>query len=517
MPFAASYDFEEKDRMMNDGQNVSGQSTSFDTNVPGQQMPNAKKGGPKSSGAYANIQDYLNANQEQGAALGDKVAQNISGVGNTARTSINQAQSDFTTKVDEGSLANWQTAKDEASGLVNKAATKDYQTKLGDDELSRFKEIGTAQYKGPSDLYEAGLYDTTKKNVDKATDYYDLANTESGRYSLLSEMLDRPKYNQGQKNLDNILLTGSDANKQKMLDARNSLAGIGDEFTNLYDTTSALANERKNAISDIANSAVSGLTSTRGQRVSDVDSRLNDVQNQWANKYNDLINAISAHQGFTQEQAKDLGLNQFAGTYGIFDGAAQPQSFLTLDAYDSNKAISKDEFGQLNALDQLANQVNLGELSRFSNEQLAGSQDLKSNINNSKIIEAINQAKTPLDKERVFLMSLGNQDYDVAANILRAMYMNDSNKLDEIAKSAGVSQSNLDWIKQQQTDPATYNYLMSNMGRSIYNAGKDNGAYDLTGVINRNGDLTDDQKLALMLQDISSWQGPTLQSGWFGN
>ena len=64
MPFAAPTKLEDDPtkKNQNGGVNISGQSSTFATNVPGQEGSSPSKDA-KSSGQYSNIQSYLDANK----------------------------------------------------------------------------------------------------------------------------------------------------------------------------------------------------------------------------------------------------------------------------------------------------------------------------------------------------------------------------------------------------------------------------------------------------------------------
>jgi hypothetical protein len=371
---------------------LAGQGSVLNSSTP------TKGTGPSKSGQFVNLQSYLNTNKDQAAEISNKIADTIKTTAQDTRTSLQDVDNQFKNQIQTNTISNLDSAKDEASNIVNQAKTIQAVQPIKDTDLNRFKEIGTAQYKGPMGLEETELYQPLQSKVQKVQNYDSLSKTDEGRFELLNQMFatQRPAYNRGQKLLDNLLLSGSDIGKQKLDEARQSLVGINTDFDNLQNQSRQLAQTTKGKIDDVRNFATQYLTDSQSSRNQEVDSRLQNVEANWANEYNDYVNLLNNYQGgafeVSKEQADKLGINEGQRLYNLLQNT-QGESLLTLNPFESSRAISKDEQAQLTALDQLARQISLGEMSKYKNAALAGTLTDSFNADRFKE-EAINAQKT---------------------------------------------------------------------------------------------------------------------------
>lgn len=400
MPFAAPNKLDEENDLNKQGQagqNVSGESTTFSTGVPGQEASGKSQ---KNSGQYTNIQTYLDANKQQASQMGTQVADKIKSTGQEARDQIQTATQDFSKQVDQGTIKNLDTARNEAKGIVDQAKSQAYTQKLSDDQMNRFKEVSTAQYKGPQDFESAGLYQPTNQKVQKTAQYSQMSDSEPGRYQLLNEVFARPDYSAGQKNLDNLLIQNDSGTKQKLADARTAVADVGGAFNQAQADARSLAAQRGQQINDVRNASVGDFNQARTQRSNEVESRLNDVKGSWADEYNQYKNLLSNYKGgdlnLTSQQAKRLELMNGQGIYNLLNGT-NPESYLSLNAFDANKVVSKDEQAQLAALDQLAGLGGLAQTNKYSNADLAGTMTAQNALDASRFGESARDADRAFD------------------------------------------------------------------------------------------------------------------------
>lgn len=403
MPFAAPTQLDDqndpnKKAQQGGGVNVSGTSTSFATNVPGQDQGSSQK--QSGSGQYTNIQSYLDANKDQSAGMADQVANKITDTGTAARNQIGSATNDFNSSVDKGTIGNLAGAKTDAAGIVdyakgiNNSQSFDDQAagkpapnnKLSNDQLSRFKEVSTAQYKGPQDFASANLYSPTNDAVQKSDQYSKLSESDPGRFQLLDEVFKRPDYNQGQKQLDNLLINSDAGTKQKLIDARGAVSDVDGLFSKAQADAMSLAQQRAAQTDDARNSTLGYFNTNRDQRTNDVQNELDNVKNHWADEYNNYAKLLGDYKGgelnLNKDQASKLGVNQGDRLFNLLNGV-DPKSYLKLNTYDPSKVISKDEQAQLTALDQLGAQAGLQQTNRYTDPSLAGTQNLQSAFDGS--------------------------------------------------------------------------------------------------------------------------------------
>lgn len=390
--------------------------------APGTPTNGAPKG-PSQSGAYTNLQSYLDVNKEQSAALGADVGNKVKQAGTDARNQMQNASDSFKKQVDDASLANRDTAVQEAKDLVNTGYNQVYGGNYTDDQLNRFKDIGTASYQGPSsyttakaydnDGNESGdLYSTTQQKINKANQYSDATTSDAGRLTLLQEMYAKPTYSRGQQSLDNLFLGTSAEGRQALDEARVANQGLDERFASDLNTASNLASSRKSEIADIAKQTQDYLGSQRNSKNANVDTELAKIQGQWDNEYNHYLKLLQDYKDkgggdleLTAEEAARLGVLrelepsrivsqkmqtpgsgqvQYADTQ-IFNNLKDVAASKYLDkkVYDASKVVSKDQFAQLAALDQLANQLGLDSISKFSDIDQAGTLGLHNNLDAS--------------------------------------------------------------------------------------------------------------------------------------
>lgn len=351
-------------------QSISGQSAVLSTDAP------SKQGGAKDSGSFTNLNQYLEANKNNAAQMGTKIASDITGQGQTARTGIQDTSTEFNQLADQGTLANLDKAPGEAQNIVQQARTGAKSGQIDQNQMSRFGEIANAQYKGPQDLTGTTKYANTAQQYEKAQQAAKNASSDEGRFSLLKDAYARPTYSQGQQNLDNLLITGNQQAKQNIQSAASGLGDLGGMWSGAQDAASKLAAQRTADTNAAREGSRANALAARTGRNAEVKSDLDKQQADWANEYNQYKDLLGAYKGgdlnLTRQQADRLDLNDSGqGIYNLLNGT-QPESYLNLKAFDENKVVSQDQFAQLKALDQLSSQFGSPNMSKFTDENQAG-------------------------------------------------------------------------------------------------------------------------------------------------
>lgn len=388
MPFLANL-------KKNEEENISGESGVIN---PSQQNLAAPKP-VKNSGSWTNLNAYLDANKGNAEQMGATIAGKISDQGNKTQGLIDSSKTDFTAKADAGTISNLSNAQKDAEDIIKTARFNAENAQINDEQINRFKEVSNAAYKGPADLSGSDYYTQTIENLTKANNYKNAATTDEGRFGLLEEFFARPTYSQGQKNLDNLLIQGNNDAKNAIQGSAQGLAGLQGAFDDAQTYAVTLARDRTTASNDANAFARSNLMSNRTARTNEVDADLANIQNQWSNEYNDYNQLLSGYNGgklvLTPEQAAKLNLTKGSGQgiYNLLNGVPA-SNYLDLAAYDANKVVSRDQYAQLAALDQLANLFGGNSISKFSDPNLAGTLDLTNNFDASRFGDAANQADT---------------------------------------------------------------------------------------------------------------------------
>jgi len=278
------------------GQNISGTSTSFGTNLPGQ---TANKGPQKSSGQYQNIQNYLQANQPQAQQMAQQVSGNVEkqiGEAQTKTAALPSAVQKTTAYDPSKTLQNLGQASD-----AEKAA---YQTT---------KQSGG--YTGPQDITGLSGYGDAYTAAEKAKEQYGLAGTESGQQTLLAQTYNRPNYTQGASALDQSLMQRNEQGRQTLLDLQNKYKGLADTLSNpITQAQNQIAASRAQAQTNLG-AFQPAETQAREAIINPLQTRVAQTNAQQETLRNNLQSDLTDLK-LTPETLQMLGLATGQRTYG---------------------------------------------------------------------------------------------------------------------------------------------------------------------------------------------------------
>lgn len=237
MPFAAPIMSEEEElkNKNQNGVNISGESGTFSTGVPGQNAGDSSKPQKGSGDKFANIQSYLDANKDQGDQMGAKVAGDVSQSADTATQKVQ----DFTQKAPKVE------AYDPSAAYQN-------VTTLSDQDKSAYNQA-KGGYKGPQTVDQVEGYQDTQKAASQAASQVQNAGTEQGQRELLKQTYARPSYSAGENALDQTIVQNSPNSRKGFEDLSQKYAGINSLFDNAstdiggkvnQSITQGLANQR---------------------------------------------------------------------------------------------------------------------------------------------------------------------------------------------------------------------------------------------------------------------------------
>lgn len=235
--------------------NISGGGgANFATGIPGQESSGDKT--QKSSGNYANIQSYLDANKDQGDQMGQTIASNISTKAEDATNKINTLNSKAPTAA----------AYDPNEAYNNLGS-------LTDEQKATYKqEKATGGYDGPTTVDKVDGYADTQKATTDAASLVKNAGNEYGQQQLLKDTYARPQYSAGENKLDQVLLQNSAGSKA-------AIEGVSNKYADLEK----LFNETSKNVGNSINSA-------NTQALANKQNILAAEQNQWKN----LVDPIQA-------------------------------------------------------------------------------------------------------------------------------------------------------------------------------------------------------------------------------
>lgn len=302
---------------------------------------------PSKSGSWTNLQSYLDANADQGAKVGSDIASTVNQAGQKAQsdtssldTNFNQAVNDNTVSADPNAV---QTAIGAATSL------KAGQT-LGQDQSDAYNKQANASYGGPTDVTSYGGYGQAAQDVNQASTLANQTQSESGRDVLLNNQYQNASangYNQGENNLDQLLLQNSTGGQQALQPLAGQWAGLDGELNNTVTSGNAKAQGAVTTDQATSAAAKAALVPATQNFQNQITTGLANLQKTNAGAYSQIMADIKSGH-LTPEDGKALGIDPNTSNYGV-DGTqyltqgVQPtlQSFATADQYAQAQALAQ--------------------------------------------------------------------------------------------------------------------------------------------------------------------------------
>jgi hypothetical protein len=231
-------------------------------------------GGPKGSGSFTNISQYLKQNQPQSAELANKVATNISNKGNQVRSNIDQGFNTFNTQVQENTVKQDQ-------GLLDEAKTNAAQVAADKAKADQFIRMRQGQYTGPETLESQSFFKPITQELESAKQYGSNIESDQGRKALIGDVQkNKNVFKSGVSSLNNLLLQNDENARGILKDARGGLGDLdsklGDAGTRARDAvTQARADSLKTK--DAVQNQFLGEGGVVNQFKQDLDSRTNQA------------------------------------------------------------------------------------------------------------------------------------------------------------------------------------------------------------------------------------------------
>jgi hypothetical protein len=254
----------------------------------------AQKAQKPASGSFTNLKSYLQANQ--GNRLASAAGQRVQNMASSAQKSIGQAQNVFGQRMEEGSLKDMDKAVGDVRGTAQAARQVQYQAPQAQPQTAqsgqaqpqqnlleglntdRFAEVINAQYQGPQNLAEAGVYEPTLRKVRAAQETIGKTDTAATRAQLLRDMFSQGRdYTRGQSALDSLLLNTSQEGVQQLQQKAKEAGNVQNQFEQAQNTTRNLATERAGAITQTREDARKAFESEQSAEKTATEQRLNDL------------------------------------------------------------------------------------------------------------------------------------------------------------------------------------------------------------------------------------------------
>lgn len=239
------------------------------------------------------------------------------------------------------------------------------QLSVSDDRL---RDILNAKYSGPSDLYQAAGYSDVYNQFNKSQNLQDLAQSTGFKGTLLKETFENPNmtYSLGNQLLDDLLLgSGTAANtlRETAQNLGSTPSGrIGDDLTQGVIDARNLAAQRSSDIDDVRTGARSALDEVALGRESEVNQRLNQVEEDWE-KYPQYFRDKFEQERLANEEARKnspeaKALEAFKAKYVNPDGSIKGKG---LSGYIKRLTREKELEELQRAYDSLGKNVGLSQ------------------------------------------------------------------------------------------------------------------------------------------------------------
>lgn len=346
MPFAAmSKQDEERLKGQQAGVNISGGAgANFATGVPGQEAPQ------KSSGQYANIQSYLDANKPQADAMGQKIAGNVESKAVDAQAKI-QGLDAQAPKVD---------AYDPNEAYNN-------VTNLSQEQKDQYRnQRSTGGYSGPYTVDKVAGYDDTQKAVSEASTSVKNLGSESGQQQELKKTYARPSYSAGENNLDQVLLQNSEGSKK----AIEGVTGKYADLDKLFDTTAQKVggslNEAKSQALRNKQGVIAGEEAQWKNLIDPIQARADQLNAQNPGIYQSVLDDVSDDELFN-DTLQRLGLSAGQNLYDLNLGSYLNPNLTQVGLNDAATADERAKYQALADLIQDQSRTQIGTTGRNTN------------------------------------------------------------------------------------------------------------------------------------------------------
>lgn len=314
--------------------------------APGGAAQPAPQGG---SQGFANINQYLGANQGQGQTTANTIASNLGNQYTTLQGDINNAANQATEAIKGGT-----TAYD--PNLVNSAVANPSQFVADPNNLAAWQKQYAAQYTGPTAFENTAGYGQAANAANKANQTYQLGQSGGGYSQLLNQIEKNPTV--GRTALDKALIQ-SDPNAQKTIqEAINPFKGVGDYLTGKSADINKQATEAAQNTADTKTKTAENLNTAETNLANDVTGRYQQgLNNQTAynKQITDLQNAYQPYENAINKYETNVG-KDYGDPFAYYkqfqpsQTAVTPESMATQSQFANEAALEKLSGQPLNIL-----------------------------------------------------------------------------------------------------------------------------------------------------------------------
>lgn len=283
---------------------------------------------------FVNLSQFLQANQ--GNQLGNTLAGDINNQTQQTQNNLNNQNQTFQQGLSQNTYGAPQ--EQQATNILNNASTLNSGQTIQPGDLSTYQSYASGNYNGPTGL------SNSQQLQNQATQDQQIGqglSNPQGRLGLLQTFIGGNGYNQGQANLDNILLG---QNTQALQQAQRQTQNIGQ---NVNQDVNVAQQQAQNAVAQ--NQAFGqNVSNQANQAYSNYGNQLqNQVQSDQAQAANQLAQAQSNPYGYigqTQQSAYGLDPSDIINNLNFV-----PSSSITASTVGNSNDLAR-----LNALAQLS-------------------------------------------------------------------------------------------------------------------------------------------------------------------
>lgn len=316
--------------------------------------PKAQSQQPSSSGSWTNLQDYLDANSDQAQQMGSQISSNVSNAAQNAESNVNSAASDFQNQVNANTVNQDQNAVSQAISDAQNATAGGAQNQ---QDVTNFQNQANASYNGPTDFTAESQYGSAQGAVNNAQQQVKEAGSEAGREVLLQNQYggNGSEYNQGEQNLDQLLLQNNPQNEKTFQGLQNQWAGLGQTLSNATTQEDQAAQNAAATDQATAQAAQQALSTANTNFQNTVQGQLTNAQQAYQQENANLSGALTNGQTLTADELAALGLSGDTHTWGL--NGQQMAAYLTPGTNPTlYNTATADQYAQAAALAALAGQ-----------------------------------------------------------------------------------------------------------------------------------------------------------------
>lgn len=273
---AYQQNFKDEEENKQDGQQgteqvLAGQSSQMSTQPSAGPSQSGKPQSQRSSGAWTNLQSYVDANAGNDAAMANKIRSGIESRANEASTAgaayKGQADRDIEagTVRDDGIIRQvgedpvgiinniWPSysSRGQQQGVTDQstagavASTLNGMNSTDPTRREQFDKQWDAYYTGPNNATEVQGYADTGAKYKKVDDRAQTAQSYEGTQALLRDEYDRSNYTQGENQLDAFIMGAGQQGRQVLDDINQTYSGFSKGWDDIVNQVNAGAAEGK--------------------------------------------------------------------------------------------------------------------------------------------------------------------------------------------------------------------------------------------------------------------------------